>query len=192
MKTQAEVLRELIQCLAAVKARYLIGGSVASSAVGVPRSTLDADLLVEIQSTGILELAVNLGGDWYIDPEFASRAVEQGRAFNLIHIPSGYKFDIFPAHNAFHRSELKRATMRQLGLPGGTVGCLVATAEDVLLAKLLWYRDGGKVSERQWADITGILKINRTLELPYLATWAAELDVSNLLESAIRAATESN
>lgn len=192
MKTQAEVLEELIRCLAAVHTRYLIGGSVASSAVGVPRSTLDTDLLVEIQPARILELAAHLGGDWYIDPEFASRAVEQGRPFNLIHIPSGYKFDIFPAHNGFHRSELERATMRQLGIPGGTVGCFVATAEDMLLAKLLWYRDGGNVSERQWADIIGILKINRTLELLYLANWATELAVSNLLESAIRAATESS
>lgn len=189
MKTQAEVLRELISFLDKHQLPYLIGGSVASSALGVPRSTLDTDLLVKISAGAVLDLANDLGNEWYFDPEFALLAIKQQRAFNLIHIPSGYKFNVFPAHSAFHKSELQRAAIRQLGVPGDQISCMVATAEDMLLAKLRWYLDGGKTSERQWADIIGILKLN-DLDLSYVSSWARELAVVELLESARQASAE--
>jgi hypothetical protein len=61
-----------------------------------------------------------------------------------------------------------------------------ATPEDVVLSKLEWYDAGGRVSERQWGDMAGLLRIHRgALDLPYLRRWAAELRVSDLLERAL-------
>lgn len=62
----------------------------------------------------------------------------------------------------------------------------VATAEDILLAKLRWYKDGGEVSERQWRDIEGIVAANPTLELDYTKRWAASLGLTELLERALK------
>lgn len=63
---------------------------------------------------------------------------------------------------------------------------VVATAEDTLLAKLEWYRMGGEVSERQWRDVLGILKVQAgRLDLAYLRRWAIELKVEDLLERAV-------
>jgi hypothetical protein len=138
----------------------------------------------------VFDLAGELGSEWFFDPEFALRVIEQHRAFNPIHIPSGYKFDVFPAHNAFHQSELQRSTSRQLGVPRDQVSCEVATAEDILLAKLRWYLDGGKTSERQWADIRGILKLN-DLDFSYVSSWAHELGVVDLLKPARHSSEES-
>jgi hypothetical protein len=182
----AGVLESLIEALSGVGARYLIGGSVASSAIGLPRATLDTDILVEIGPGQIVQLAKTLGKDWYMDAEFATKALEQKHAFNAIHMASGYKFDFFPACEPFHQAELSRAVRRQLRIDGGNVACLVATAEDILLAKLKWYRDGGEVSERQWSDIEGILTVGRNLDTEYLHQWAPELGVGDLLERAMR------
>jgi hypothetical protein len=57
----------------------------------------------------------------------------------------------------------------------------VASPEDNALAKLEWYRMGGEVSDRQWNDILGILKVRaHDIELDYLRRWAAELGLSDL------------
>ncbi len=62
----------------------------------------------------------------------------------------------------------------------------VASAEDTLLAKLEWYRMGGEVSERQWRDVLGALKVQAgALDLEYLHRWASELGVDDLLERAL-------
>jgi len=61
---------------------------------------------------------------------------------------------------------------------------VVTTAEDILLAKLRWYADGGRVSDRQWNDIGGILEQNPNLDWDYVNSWAARLGVTDLLEEA--------
>jgi len=65
----------------------------------------------------------------------------------------------------------------------------VATAEDTILAKLEWYRMGGDVSEQQWRDVLGVMKVQADrLDLAYLRQWAAQLNISDLLERAIKEA----
>ena len=65
----------------------------------------------------------------------------------------------------------------------------VATAEDTILAKLESYRMGGDVSERQWRDVLGVMKVQADrLDLAYLRQWAAQLNISDLLERAIKEA----
>jgi hypothetical protein len=59
----------------------------------------------------------------------------------------------------------------------------MAAAEDVLLAKLEWYRSGGEVSEHQWADVVGIVRVGHgALDVDYLRLWAVPLGVKDLLE----------
>jgi hypothetical protein len=188
MNSQAEVLRELIDCLTIARIRYALGGSVASSAIGFPRATLDTDLLVEIGREQLTLLAKSLGANWYLDADFAGKAVANHRAFNLIHMLSGHKFDLFPAYCPFHRAELDRAVVRRIAIAGIVVTCLMATAEDMILAKLHWYRDGGEASERQWADVVGMLTVGVDFDSQYLKKWAKELGVEDLLERATRAA----
>lgn len=63
----------------------------------------------------------------------------------------------------------------------------VASAEDIILAKLVWYRSGGEVSERQWRDVIGILNVQAgKLDFDYLDEWARKLTVIDLLERALR------
>ncbi|HEY3836894.1 MAG TPA: hypothetical protein VGL72_10000 [Bryobacteraceae bacterium] len=183
--SQAAALALLIRSLGSIGAKYAVAGSVASSSRGLPRATLDTDLLVEIGPLQAKPFAQALGADWYIDPDFAAESLRRGISFNVIHIPTGHKFDIFPAQSAFNHAELERATIETLTLPGGRVPCHVATAEDIILAKLRWYRIGGETSERQWSDITAVIQVNTNLDTPYLDHWAPQLGVADLLAKAV-------
>ena len=177
-------LRILAEALDSLRIRYFVCGSVASSARGIFRATADVDLVVDMQpgQAGALEKA--LGKDWYADAGMISQAILHGRSFNVIHMTSAQKLDLFPATSDFHESELARATPVALG-PEGTVRCPVASAEDTLLSKLRWYREGNEISERQWNDIAGIIAINSNLDLQYLRLWAARLRVTDLLDKAL-------
>jgi len=178
--------QSLVQITAAfdrLKIRYAIGGSVASSARSVWRSTQDVDLIAAIHPAQADGLVRALGSDWYADAEEIRRSLQAGRAFNVIQISTSTKVDIFPAAEDFHQSQLDRATVVPLGL--AVVPCLVTTAEDILLAKLRWYRDGGEVSERQWNDIGRIIAINPNLDWEYVKSWAGRLRVEDLLDRAI-------
>ena len=164
---------------------YVIGGSVASSARGVVRATFDIDIVAAIARPQAERFASALGPEWYADPDQMRAAIAAKRAFNVIHVPLGNKVDIFPATEDFHLCQLERATRVSLPFAEESAKYPVATAEDILLAKLQWYRDGGEVSERQWTDIQGILAVNPDLDFGYVRSWAARLGVERLLARAL-------
>jgi len=185
MTDLAAALSILTATLDRLKLPYAIGGSLASSSRGVWRATNDVDIVAALPEALASQVSATLGSDWYADANAMRDAIRAGRAFNVIHIPTSYKFDLFPATNEFHAIQLQRASRIAVTLPGGTVDCSVTTAEDILLAKLRWYADGGEVSERQWRDIIGILAANRALDFEYINLWAARLGVSRLLTKAL-------
>src|SRR4051812_10675667 len=142
-----DALAELTDALQGLNIRYAVGGSLASSAHGVYRATADGDLIAAISPQQARLLAQTLGKAWYADEEMIERALRERRCFNLIHMGSAIKFDIFPATSDFHFAQLERASITPV--VQGSVQCAVTTAEDILLAKLRWYADGGQVSDRQ-------------------------------------------
>jgi hypothetical protein len=164
---------------------YLIGGSVASSARGIARATLDIDIVARIAPQQADQLAGALGQDWYADPDQIRQAIRTGRAFNIIYIPRSQKVDIFPAAEEFHEAQLERASNVPLPFLGIDAEYPVASAEDIILAKLRWYRDGGEVSDRQWNDITGLLATNPNLDFDYVRHWAGRLRVEDLLNKVL-------
>ena len=147
------------------------------------RLAFDGDLVALIFAPQARKLAQVLGPGWYCDLETMEQALQQRRAFNLIHIGSALKYDVFPASTDFHDSELERAKPTLLRIEGAAL-CPVASAEDSLLAKLQWYRDGGEVSDRQWSDIGCIISVNPGLDWEYVNSWAARLHVTDLLARA--------
>lgn len=181
----ALALSQLTPVLEALGIRYAIVGSLASSAHGVYRATADGDLLAIIAPGQAARLARALGRSWYADAEMIERAVGDRRSFNLIHIPTAQKIDIFPATNDFHATQIERVTMIPVFPVPSEMLFPVASPEDVLLAKLQWFRAGGEVSDRQWNDITGLLATNPNLDFEYVNSWAARLRVEDLLAKAL-------
>ena len=158
MDPLSATLREITEVLNRIGRRYAIGGSIASSARSIWRSTAHVDLIAAMLPAQAEAFVNALGKDWYADVDEIRGALTTGRAFNVIQMKNAQKIDIFPAREAFQSSQIERATV--LALAEDKVSCMVTTAEDILLAKLRWYNDGGRVSERRWNDIVSLLAIN--------------------------------
>lgn len=166
---------------------YAVGGSLASSLHGVMRSTLDVDIVADMKMEHIQPLVAALSKEFYADDEMMRDAIEHRSSFNLIHYETAFKVDIFIRKlRAFDQMQLERRRTSVIATdPEQSV--YIVSPEDIILAKLEWYRMGGEVSERQWRDILGVLKTRAgELDLDYLRKWAGELKVSDLLERALR------
>ena len=183
--TAADDLHQAVATVAAIldghQVPYFITGSLASSAHAEFRATNDVDIVADFASVDLRRLLQAFGAEFHADAEQAVTCVREGHSFNLIHRSSYLKIDFFPAVSAFNRMAIRRAERLQLG-PGGPV-LRVATREDILLSKLWWFRLGSESSEQQRRDIVGIVTLNRDrLDRAYLARWARELEVEDLLD----------
>ena len=150
MSDFGQPLQALVEALGRSAISYLIGGSMASGIHGIYRTSLDENLVANIHPGQIARFIQGLGGEFYADAGMLRDGLESGRSFNLIHFASSYKFDIFPlSSDPFQRSQFARRESRDIVLGGVTLTVPVATAEDTLLMKVVWYRAGDEVSERQ-------------------------------------------
>ena len=165
---------------------YFIAGSLASTFHGMIRTTQDSDLVAKFRLDQIEQFVSALEGDFYIDQEMIVSAITNHSSFNIIHRESLFKVDVFiPRLGSFEKEQFNR-TQRQVLSLEPKVEAFVASAEDTLLAKLFWYRKGGEVSERQWRDVIGMVKVQGdALDMMYLPRMADELDVRDLLEKAL-------
>ena len=163
--------------------RYLVGGSFASSLYGIPRATQDVDLVADVQLVHVEALMGALMTDFYIDAEMIREAVRRRASFNVIHLATMFKADVFVLKSdSWSRGEMGRARTETLDVPDGPVAVRFASPEDTLLHKMVWYKLGNGVSERQWGDILGVLRVQgAALDDQYLSHWAPMLDVADLL-----------
>jgi len=181
-----QVTMLVIHALEKLHIPYVICGSLASAVHGVMRATMDTDIVADLGEEHAQPLADALGGTFYADVEMIRDAIEHRGSFNLIHLETMFKVDVFiPKQREFDRLQLQRRTAQVIATDPEEVA-FVASAEDTILAKLEWYRMGGDVSDRQWRDILGILKVQaESLDLEYLRKWSTILGVSDLLETAL-------
>jgi hypothetical protein len=172
--------------LDALNVIHVVGGSVASSAHGVPRSTNDIDLVAALSLEEVDDFVNSVARDFYVDEEAVRDAIRSRESFNLIHLASMFKVDVFvPADDPISQSQLKRRV--QLNLAGSRGMTLpVLSAEDVILQKLRWYELGNRTSERQWSDVVGVLKTQSTaLDISFVREMATMADLGGLLDLAI-------
>ncbi len=184
----AAAFQDLLAAFDRLETPFLVGGSVASSTHGLARQTNDIDIVADLTLDNTADFCVALSPAFYVDREAVENAIRQGRAFNVIHLKGAYKFDVFPVcQDEFARSELSRrryATTTITGLEN--IEFPVASPEDTILAKLVWFRKGGEVSDRQWHDVLGVIQVQAgRLDIQYLEQWAARLYVSSLLFKAL-------
>jgi hypothetical protein len=183
-----QALIPVVDALETLGVSWHVGGSVASSFIGVARATQDADLVADLRVKHAAPLVLALQGTYYIDQERVDHAIRTRRSFNAIHLPTMYKVDVFISKaTPFARENMARRVsleVPELGRP-----LWFSSPEDIVLHKLLLYADGGGVSDRQWYDLQGVLRLQGTrLDQSYLRTWAERLGIGDLLARALQEA----
>jgi hypothetical protein len=168
----------VVDTLEALDIPYMLTGSVAASFHGRPRSTHDADIVIDPTSEALNVLLARLtAAGFYVSSESAREALKQRRVFNVIEGTHGCKIDLIPLRQrAFSRTEFDRRMTVDLPVRPRTV---VVTPEDAVLSKLEWSRRSAD-SERQLTDAAGVVAVNPTLDGTYIERWARELGVLDL------------
>ncbi len=164
---------------------YAIGGSLASAFHGVMRATMDADMVTDLRLHHVAPFIAALEDAFYADEMMIREAVQRRTSFNILHLETMFKVDIFAAKpRPFDSAQLSRRQLSQLG-PTVEQSAYVISAEDIVLAKLEWYKRGNQISDRQWRDVIGVLRVQHgQLDCTYLRQMAQELNVLDLLERA--------
>jgi hypothetical protein len=160
----------------------MLVGSFASAFHGFPRLTQDADLMVQLNANQVDGFIEAFSREFYVDRGQIEQAITNQTSFNIIHLESSFKVDFFVLRRGGYVEEaFSRRVIEQID-PQTDFAAYVQTPEDALLSKLDWYPQGGEVSENQWRDVIGILKVQAgRLDDGYLQKWGAELGVSDLL-----------
>lgn len=179
-----DIALKVASALISVGAEYFLGGSLASSLQGEPRATNDIDFVIALPVGLTRALRDALGSDFEVDTDMLRDAVLHARSANAFYLPVVTKIDFFGrGYEPFDESEFSRRRPAVVRASGETI--VVKSAEDTVLRKLLWFREGGEVSEKQWRDIVSVLRISgAAMDDAYLTSWASRLELEALLQRA--------
>ena len=165
---------------------YYIGGSVASSAYGKARATMDVDMDLNLQTFHVKLLSEKLNKIYYLDEEMILDAIKTGSSFNFIHLETMLKIDAFILKDQpYQQSAFERKIKDKLDDEPDSINVYLSSPEDIILNKLVWYKAGGETSERQWNDVIGVIKVQgENLDNDYLNKWSVQLGIIELLKEA--------
>ena len=179
-----EVFRRITARLQQAGVPYMVTGSFASAFYGSPRSTQDIDIVIAATVEQLRIFIQILGHEYYAELEAAIEACRQESLFNIIDGISGWKIDlIFRKSRPFSQEEFRRR--QRVNFHG--VELFVASAEDVIIAKLEWAKLGE--SQRQIQDVAAILHIRSSLlDQGYIEKWISQLGLAEQWTTAKRSA----
>jgi hypothetical protein len=179
-----DIALRVAAALELVGAPYFLGGSLASSLQGEPRATNDVDIVAALMPHRVHAFAEALGPDFEVDEDMLRDAMLHGRCANIFFLPMVTKIDLFAVGpTTYDEVEFSRRYKVQVRASGEAL--FVKTPEDTVLRKLLWYREGGEVSSKQWRDIVEVLRVSASAIDPrYLESWSVRLGIHSLFERA--------
>ena len=180
------ILGSFVNILEQMNIAYAIGGSLASSIYGKVRFTQDADLTIEPFENRTDRFFEILKPEYYVSKEAMCQALRKRSSFNIIHLESAFKIDVFIRKDTAFEKQLlaRRRDLRLYGSVEKTFS--VISPEDIVLLKLCWYRDGGCSSQQQRDDVVAVLEVQGgKLDFDYLKKWSISLGINDLLKEAI-------
>lgn len=178
-------LSPVIEAFNRLSIQYYIGGSVASSIYGMARATMDVDIVADIKEYHVSKLKQLLDDKYYIDEDMIKEAIKTASSFNLIHFDTAFKIDIFIYKDEPHQRNAIERKVKDKFDDEHDFEYFFSAPEDIIIAKLQWFVQGNQVSERQWLDIIGVIKVQaENLDIKYLESWSKTLGLFDLLKKA--------
>jgi hypothetical protein len=170
---ELDVLRDVSGRLDRAGIPFMLTGSLAMNYYATPRMTRDIDVVAELEQPDVSRIVGLFEDDYYVSSEAVADAVRDRSSFNLIEQTRVMKVDIFPRkRDPFRESEFARR--RAVTIAGFSTW--LVTAEDLVLAKLLWAR--GSRSGVQLRDVRALL--HGAIDRDYIAKWVRTLGLQDL------------
>jgi hypothetical protein len=164
--TAFDVVTAMTKALDAASVPYMLVGSFSSNLHGIPRSTKDADLVVELGDRSIGVLAPLLGPDFLIDPQTSFETVTATMRYRIRHRASAFLVELFLVSSDPH-DQARFARRTQVERDGVTYW--VASAEDVVITKLRWAR------AKDIEDVRDVLSVlGHELDYDYVRHWCSQ------------------
>ena len=184
-------LRPIVATLDDLGVEYCVVGSLASSTHGVARASIDADIVARLGVEQVTPLVSAIDHAYYVSEDAALDAVRRRSMFNVVHLATMLKVDVYVlTDRPFDQVSFSRRRPHALEASAEATYAL-ASPEDTVVHKLEWYRLGREVSDRQWADIVGVLRVQgESLDQSYMRKWADAQGVADLLDRAFREVAE--
>jgi len=178
---QEDLLIKVLDRINQLNIPYMMTGGIAAIFYGRPRLTHDFYIIVEIDTHQISKLESAFKKDFYISPSAIQEAIDKRSMFNIIHYDSGIKVDFWLIQDdEFDRKRFERRQKHMYGKRD----IFFTSPEDVILIKLLWFKDSQMQKHRD--DAKGVLEIQKSLDMDYLREWAKKLSAQNLLGHLMR------
>ena len=177
------VLR-VVSALEKLAIPYMVVGSFSSNVYGKPRSTKDADFVIELADKTISALAAEIGSDFVLDPQMSFESITSTLRYRLSHRDTAFMIELFLTSSDAH--DQSRFARRISGPIGNGQRAFVPTAEDVIITKLRWSKQGRR--QKDIADVEGILAVQSgQLDLPYIRHWTDQHGTRELFEKPLKA-----
>ncbi len=174
MTAQDSLTLQVADALAACEFGYLLAGSFASNFYGIPRSTNDADFVLQLERGVGADFAAKLGDDFELDPQLGFEAVTGTYRQYVRHRKSPFEIELFMLSKDAHDQERFARRCEQF-LFGRKVWLL--SAEDVIISKLRWARSKDK------EDVKDVMSVQRDrLDWPYIENWCRQHGTLELME----------
>ncbi len=165
----------MIDALNQLGVPYLLAGSFSSNYYGVPRSTKDADFVIQLGDVPVMRLKTVLPENFLLDPQVEFETVT-GTLRNVVTVNRGeFKIELFRLSTDAHDQS---RFQRRVAVSGFGTTVFFPTPEDVIVTKLRWLR------AKDRADLMQVIAAqSSSLDWDYIYRWADEHKTRGVLDA---------
>jgi hypothetical protein len=174
-----EAVAALIEALNESAIPYMIVGSLSSNLYGIPRSTKDADFVIQLGATPLSTLLQKLPKELKAEQQIGFETITGTTRYRINLADSEFMIELFELSDDPH--DLLRFKNRQHSTYAGKP-ISVPRAEDVIITKLRWSKAGKRTKDID--DVRNILAVQKgKLDLAYLRDWCSQHNTLELLDN---------
>ncbi len=161
--SDATLAFSLCRTLEAAGIGYMLVGSFASNQYGIPRSTKNADFVIDVGSDQMGQLYRLLEPDWILDSQVTFETITGSRKLEIRHPDTEFLIELFFLSCDPHHQDRWRRKVREFV---GEELFWFPSAEDVIIQKVRWGRS------KDLEDVAAVISVQAgRLDFPYIESW---------------------